>query len=305
MLSFRRIRQWTETGKSRWDGEISLRHLADRDDKFLMFMRRKKVKVEKNNTRIAILFVIFVCLIILISFALKVAYVVGQSKFDGDSRFTISVSNNKNLRILSFSPDTNSISVLNLDGKVKKLNINRFLAIPIDGFVQADFLDIGKDVAALMSSVFLGFRNVKTDLTIVDISRLFLASKTTSSKNVVTLHISTSFESVKVDKIVTKLFSDAEIKKESQAIEIINTTSVTGLGARLARLITNMGGRVVQVSTEESLQKNSLILYNGRKTYTVKKLNKVLSFNTIKMGKQSIADITIVIGEDSQVPLSF
>jgi len=268
-------------------------------------MKRRKINVKKNNTKIAVFFVIFVCLVILASLIFKAVRVVSQSKFDGNNRFTISVSNNKNLKIASFSPSTRSISILKLDGEVKKLDIRRLLGIPIDGFVEADFLETNIDATALMSSILLGFKNIKTDLTIVDVLRLFLASKTTPARNVVVLDISTSEESTNVDKIIGHLLSDEKIEEEDQTIEIINTTSVTGLGARLGRLITNMGGKVIQISTEESLQKNSLILYNGRKTYTVKKLNKVLGFNTIQIGKQSIADITIVIGEDSKNSIFF
>jgi hypothetical protein len=142
-------------------------------------------------------------------------------------------------------------------------------------------------------------------LNFVDIFRLFLASRTIPSNSVLTSHISSSFPSVKVDKIVAELFSDDEIERENQTVEIINTTSVTGLGGRLARLITNMGGKVVQVSTENNLQKNSYVLYNGRKTYTVEKLNKVLGFKTTQIEKQSIADIRVVLGEDSKNPVSF
>lgn len=268
-------------------------------------MKRKKVNVKKNNTKIAVFFVIFVCLVILTSFILKATYVVQQSRFDGDSRFTISISNNKKLQILSFSPNTNSISIIKLAGEIENLNIRQLLAIPIDGFVQADFLDINKGAAALMSSIFWDFGNVKTNLTIIDILRLTLFFSTVSSKNVITLDISTSLTTVDIDKIIGEFLSDEKIEKEDLSIEIINATSVTGLGARLARLITNTGGKVVQVSSENVSRQKSMILYNGDITYTVKKLSKVLGFKLVQMNRQSIGDITIIIGEDSKNPESF
>jgi len=261
-------------------------------------MTRKKAKVEKHNTKIAILFVIFVCLVILASLIFRVVHVVSQSKFDGNNRFTISISNNKNLKILSFSPNTRSISVLKLDGNIKNLNVNKFLGIPIDGFVKASFLETNREVASLMSNIIFDYRRVETNLTIVDVFRLFLVSKTTSLHDTSAVVISSSLESVRIDEIVAKLFNDSEIEKEDQTIEIVNATSVIGLGARLGRLITNMGGKVVQVSTD-NLQRNSLILYNGRETYTVRRLSKLLGFKIIQENKQSIANIMIVLGEDS------
>jgi len=268
-------------------------------------MRRKKAKAEKHNTKIAVFFVIFVCLIILSSFIFRMVQIVGESKFDGSNRFTISVANNKILKILSFSPSANSISVINIDGEVKKINTESFLAIPIDGIVEADFLDVNKKTSDLILTAFLSFSNIETNLTIVDIFRLFLTSKTVPSKNVITLDLSTSLDSDSVDKIIGKLVSDERIEKEDLSIEIINATSVTGLGSRLGRFVGNMGGKVVQVSTDNVSQKKSTILYNGDKTYTLEKLQKILGFKLIKMEGDSIGDITIIIGEDSEKVKSF
>jgi len=268
-------------------------------------MRKKGAKIEKHNTKIAIAFIIFVIAIVLTSLIFKAIAVVSQSKFDGSNRFTISVSNDKNLEVVSFSPNKHSISILKLDKDIKNLKVERFLKIPIDGFVRGSFLKTDKDVASLMSSVFFGFKDIKTNLNFVDILRLILASRTTPANNLLVYNITSSMEEQKVDKIVTELFSDDEIERENQTVEIINTTSVTGLGGRLARLITNMGGKVVQVSTENNSQKNSYVLYNGKKTYTVEKLNKVLGFKTTQIEKQSIADIRVVLGEDSKNPVSF
>ena len=266
---------------------------------------RKKARVEKNSTKFAILFVLFVFVIILISAVLKAASVIRQSKFDGSNRFTISVSNNKNLEIISFSPDIHSISILKLDGEVKNLKLERFLKIPIDGFVKGSFLKIDQDVASLMSNIFFNYNNVKTNLTIIDILRLVLVSKTTPLNNIAIYNISSSLGGQKVDKIVEKIFKDEEIEKENQTVEIINTTEVLGLGGRLARFITNMGGNVIQVSTEKNLEKNSYVLYTGRKTYTVKRLSEALGFKLVQMDKKFIADIRIVLGEDAKDPSSF
>lgn len=268
-------------------------------------MRKKKVKVEKHNTRIAIFFVSFVCAIILVSIVLKTISVLAQSKFDGSNRFTISVSNDKNLEVVSFSPNKHSISILRIEEENKDLKLGRFLKIPIDGFVRASFLKTDKDVASLMSSVFFGFKDIKTNLNFVDILRLILASRTTPANNLLVYNIASSMEEQKVYKIVEKLFKDDEIEKENQTVEIINTTQVLGLGGRLARFITNMGGNVIQVSTENKLEKNSYVLYTGRKTYTVKRLNEVLGFKLVQMDKKFIADIRIVLGEDGKDPSSF
>lgn len=268
-------------------------------------MRKKKVKTQKNNTKIAIVFFIFVIAIVLTSLIFKVIAVVAQSKFDGNHRFTISVSNDKNLEVVSFSPNNHSISILRIEEENKDpKTIGQFLKIPIDGFVKGSSLKTNKDVAVLMSNVFFNYNNIKTNLNLIDILRLGLVSKTTPLNNIITYSLSSSLEEKKVDKIVAKLFKDEEIEKENKSVEIINTTQVMGLGGRLARLITNMGGNVIQVSTKNP-EKISYVLYTGRKTYTVKRLNEVLGFKLVQMDKKFIADIRIVLGEDAKTPSSF
>ena len=269
-------------------------------------MRKKRVKVEKHNTKIAIVFFIFVIAIVLTSLIIKAIAVVRLSIFDGNHRFTISVSNDKNLEVVSFSPNNHSISILRIEEENKDpKTVGQFLKIPIDGFVKASFLKTHKDVAILMPNIFFNYNNIKTNLNLIDILRLVLVSKTTPLNNIATYSISSSLEDQKVDKIVEKIFKDEEIEKENKSVEIINTTNVMGLGGRLARLITNMGGNVIQVSTKDNLQKESIILYDGKKNFTTERLSKVLGFRTSETSKQSIADITIVIGFDNRDPLSF
>ncbi|KKQ29054.1 MAG: hypothetical protein US43_C0009G0001, partial [Candidatus Levybacteria bacterium GW2011_GWA1_37_16] len=104
---------------------------------------------------------------------------------------------------------------------------------------------------------------------------------------------------------VGRLASDTSIEKDHQTIRIINGTEVIGLGNRLARLITNMGGDVIIVATSDSLIKKSSILYIDKKTYTVERLQKVLGYEVAKEENNAISDITIVIGEDKLNSLPF
>lgn len=277
----------------------------DRDDKLLKFIMRKKANIEKHNIRIAIFFVIFVCGIVFVSIVIKTMSVFAQSKFDGANRFTISVLSNKSSEVVSFSPANHSISILKVEGAKKNINLRQFLKIPIDGFIEGSSLKANKDVKGLMSNIFFNYNNIKTNLTIIDILRLILASKHTPVNNISSNSISLSSEDRMVGKLLEKLFKDELVEKENRTIEIINTTSISGLGSRLSELITNMGGNVVQVSTENDSQERSLILYNDKKSYTVEKLSKVLGLATKEKVKQSIAEITILIGEDNKDPLSF
>ena len=100
------------------------------------------------------------------------------------------------------------------------------------------------------------------------------------------------------EKSVGHLVSDAFIEKDKQTIQIINATNVSGLGNRLAKLVTNMGGDVIIVATGNIPRKKSVISYIDKKTYTVERLEKVLGYEVVKTTEDAISDITIVIGED-------
>ena len=91
---------------------------------------------------------------------------------------------------------------------------------------------------------------------------------------------------------------DSFIENERQTIKIINGTGVSGLGSRLARFITNMGGNVIMVATENGKEKKSYISYIDKRTYTVKRLQKILGYEVVRNKDNTLSDVTIVIGED-------
>ncbi|MEK7534583.1 MAG: LytR C-terminal domain-containing protein [Patescibacteria group bacterium] len=266
---------------------------------------KKKLDGGLNNTKIAIKFFAFVFIVILISLIFKGVLIVSKSRFDTKTRFTISVTNGKDLEIISFSPKSQSISVLKIEGDTKSLNINRFLEIPIDGEAKSSLTIKDFKVSDLMLKFILNYKSIRTNLTIVDILRLYLFSKTLPINYIYDKKISTSENVSSLDKIIPPLFSDEIIEKENVSIKIVNGINVTGLGNRLGRLITNMGGNVVIIASSDSNENISTISYFGKKTYTVEKISKILGFKLNKLDKKAIADIVIVIGKDSLAKLNF
>ena len=59
-----------------------------------------------------------------------------------------------------------------------------------------------------------------------------------------------------------------------------------------------MGGNVIIVATSGSPQKKSKISYIDKETYTVRRLTKILKYETIRESNNAISDITITIGDD-------
>lgn len=270
-------------------------------------MKRRKKNLAKNNLRVAFIFCVLLTLLILISLIFKLFFLIQRSSFDGEHRFTIVVSDTlgKN-EVISFAPQTQTISVLRFP---KSANL-KILPIPIDGTV---FFKKDKElkIQSKLKTMLLHYNNLSTNLTIIDIARLSLFARTVFPSSITELEFPTpkgeeaTLDALVIDKISFQLFSDPTILEEKVSIAIINGTGQLGLGNRLARLITNMGGNVVTVSTADSVVNTSEIFYSNGRTYTLKRLNKVLGFKTVIAKKQGITEMTIIIGKDSLGSLTF
>jgi len=278
-------------------------------------MRRRK-NPEKQSVKMALGFTAIVAFFILISLALRMVSLIGKSSFDGVHRFTIKIASKEERggKIISFAPDTASVSILYLSqspvpsgtGQSEK-EAGRLLKIPIDGSITTPTADLssGKNVSYDLQTFIFGYGSIKTNLTIIDLVRLYLFAKIVPVSNFTYKEASLSFlDDEKGDKILSSLFTDYSLSREAVSIEIVNGTSILGLGNRLARLISNMGGNVISVSTSEIAIKTSEILYLDS-SYTVERLEKVLFMKKRQTKKPMLFDIVIYIGEDFQKSLNF
>lgn len=264
-------------------------------------MKKQKESV-LINTKIAVVFFVFLAFFIGVSLIFKVVLIVRAGQFDESKRFNITISNNKDTDVMSFSP-AKKIAVFKLNKSIKNEDAGGFLGIPIDGFIISNSLDLSQNPNALFLKTIYNYKSLRTNLTIIDILKLAFFTGKIPERSVNTQDIS-NLEKGNVDKIVSRLSADELIQKDNQTIQIINGTSTEGLGARLARLITNMGGNVIIVATSDRAQKKSAISYIDQKTYTVERLSKVLGYEAVKAGGNAISDVTIMIGEDkSNSPL--
>lgn len=268
-------------------------------------MRKKRKLSKESNTKAAIIFVAFVISIISISLIFKFIFLLSQSQFDDSKKFTIIVSNQKNIEVVSFSPDSaktgpksRSISILKLNENINT-PVGQFLAISIDGFVKGDSLDLNQKIDSLLPKMILNYKKLQTNLSVIDFIKFFIFAKSLPDREIYIKDISQDLNNGEIDSIVTKLVSDVQIEKDAKTIQIINGTNVLGLGNRLARLVNNIGGDVIIVATANKTQKYSEISYIDNKSYTVERLSKILGFKVVEVSDEKIADIVITIGEDS------
>jgi len=261
-------------------------------------MGKKKSAVKKNNLKIALIFLGIFLFLIFVSLIIKLVIVFQNSKFDGSHRFTIAVSGKDNTKVISFSPQEKSISILYVDGKINE-NIGKFLAVPIDDYIVSDKIYISRtNITSSLFRSILDLNKLHSKLTSIDILRLLYFAKFVSLTSVYEKKISTDLDEQTRELLISSFFSDQQISVEKKRIQIINGTDITGAGNRLATVISNMGGDVVIVSTSDREEKVSKIIYSGNKSYTVDKLSSVLNFPSEKSTETSLADVIIILGKD-------
>ncbi len=244
-------------------------------------MPKKSRKAKKNNLKIGIIFSILILLLILLSLFGKIVSVIQQGKYDSNYPFSLRVVSGRDAAFLSVFPREEKIVILKVEGAQA---LEESLPLPWEGEISASSLPDSN-----VSSFFRShLQNTETNLTIIDMARLYLLTKSVDSEDIII-----------TDKLTASLFLDEALAAEDKRIEVVNATGVYGVGNRVAKLITNLGGNVVFVSTADKDEKESVIYFEGEKGYTVKRLGRVLGYKTLEQRGKSISDITVRIGQDS------
>lgn len=267
-------------------------------------MKRKK-KQENTTLRVAIIFCISVLVLIVMSLIFKTLILIKDSNFDGTNRFNVEILQDSKVSVVSFSPLTHSIAILNLQGKPVNSNLSQYLELPIDGVIRTTDISLDKkNLSSNLSKILFSFNNKKTDLTVIDLLRLFLYAKNVSINSIYQRDVD-STDNLTINSFVSSFFIDSAIANEKITIEVVNATQVYGLANRLATYITNIGGDVVLVSTSDKIEDQSQIYYSNDLSYTVKRLSRVLGIKYTKSPKRDISDVTIIIGKDILGKLKF
>lgn len=109
------------------------------------------------------------------------------------------------------------------------------------------------------------------------------------------------------DSEIRDIFLDSVLGKEGLSITVVNATSVNGMGKISARKILNAGGRVVDITSSGSDEKDSLVIYKTKST-SVDYLSNYLGISRkisadevgLKYPEIVKSDIIVVVGLDSK-----
>jgi hypothetical protein len=266
-------------------------------------MKRKTVQKESKSLKTFYLYSLLVFLLIGISLFIKLIFVIQSSKFDGNHHFTVVVTKEQRVKeIIAFSPQIPSLAVL----RVKDENVP-YSSLGINHGISSDVqLEVNKteilqqDVTTTMWNAVRNYNAIRTDATIIDYIRLSLLSREIISNNRVIRDITLNDDNAANDTLIARALNDPSISSESVSIKIINASTVSGNAQRLGRVLANMGANVVEVSTSRNVQDKSKIQYFGERLYTNEKIEQYLGYPVSELNKQEIADIVIILGEDTK-----
>lgn len=265
--------------------------------------------LSNNNFKIVVIFVATVLFFIGVSFAIKIWVLYTQSTFNPAYSYTLLFqSQDPTAYLVSFAPKKRTITILSVSQAPHALKaLQQTLALPIDGYVISPKPQ--KVTAASLDptllSLVMQYRTVKTNVTLIDLARLIMYTKSIQNADVFEEQLDLPQSPAKIDKTIQSLFSHPEITAEKVSIEVINGAAVSGMGARVARVVNNSGGYIIAVTSADTDVAHSEILYSGKKNYTLIRLAKILGFPVKNRASTAIADITIVIGKDIIETIAF
>lgn len=262
-----------------------------------------KKKEEFKNARTVIVFVALVLFAIAASSLFKGFLIVRSSTFDPSHRYTLLIKQT-NPMVISLDPSSQTASVLEI--KTNKEKVEESVKIPIDGYVQkkgslvqlfsADDAKRQKGIATFFSDLLTSYPSINSNMTVIDLARLFLSAQSIPSHKVTFAVINSGAS----DSLVSSLFLDQSIIDEKKSVSVVNGAYVSGLGASFEQMLVNMGVNVVSVTTaDKPIEKTHLVFSDSEKPYTVSKMEKVLGISAENNPRGEISDIILYLGKDA------
>jgi hypothetical protein len=261
----------------------------------------------KNTTNLGLagLFVLLVAGLIVFSLLLKLFFVFKDSKFDGSHSFIVGFVGPSKTKLVSFNPQSKTLSVVDVNVSSGKNILSKTLEVPIYGILRTDKNITDRDISPLLLKSASPFSNSLEGMTFIDAFELSVFAKNVQQGSIYDRSLDDTLNDAQKATVLSLSFTNPSLYQENLGIQIINASDVTGVGGRLASLITNIGGSPILVTTAENPQGASKIIYYKSESYTVKKLSNYLGFSTQVSDRKGIADITIIIGKDKVSNLNF
>jgi len=200
-------------------------------------------------------------------------------------------------------------------------SLETYFGLPVDGWIEAEREWQGVDGAKQLLSGLIGLRLKEKSLTNLsrwDLVRLWLMVNRTRGHKIEVIDLGETtvaeefnlpdgtqakrIDNQRISRIISNLFTDYQLRQEDLAIAIMNAGGETGLAAKAARLVANIGGRLVEVGDwqEELAECQIKTTPLAKKTYTSQKFAKVFGCQLrADLDKESRWDVMIILAGES------
>ena len=210
----------------------------------------------------------------------------------------------------------------NRGGELLAESVQEYLGIPIDAYLLAERPVMAKNsFAQVVVKLFKG--EGETNLTKWDLARLWwqLGRIREDKFSVVDLgetsacrqvNLADGTEATEIDpqrvaRIAKQIFQDNWLVNEDLAIKVLNGTGHPGLAKQAARLVDNLGGRLVGIGDwEEKITQCRLVSNQANRfSYTVQKLIKIFDCLWTSEGLAGQrSPVVLILGEDYWLKLN-
>lgn len=260
-------------------------------------------KQKKRSIYQAVLFLAFFLLVITVATIIRLTILFTHASFDNVHRFTLGIIQSATAaQIVSFSPETQSISFVDIAGKNNAYELGKNLEVPVDSYVDDAGIKNG-NISGFLTSILFRLDTLRHEgINQADVYKLLLFARGVKSSSVIYDHFHLPLDDVSSLRM-QPLFVDHSIFQSGETIAIVNVSNMPGKGTALAKVLANIGGNVIAVSSG-SPEAASGIYYKGKPTYTVEKIQKLLRMPLHK-DAPPISDILIKIGKDQAVSTNF
>lgn len=177
------------------------------------------------------------------------------------------------------------------------------LGLPIQGIVQ--YKDKNLDIknkffswGNLTNTLVLPYFDTRKNFNEADYVKFFVKGGTTPRENIRVAEsksIQDNTDSVG-DSVLSDLFKDDLVINKKTSVEVINASSVDGLGGRVADMLKRGGYNVVSVVSGSA--RRSQIIYRIPRGDEVETIIKTFQFSSKFKNETGIADITVILGSE-------
>ena len=182
-------------------------------------------------------------------------------------------------------------------GKLLSQSLQEYLGVAVEGYLFGVSLQETKE--SFKGNILGLLKNQgQTNLGRWDLLRLWWEARSVREDRIKLLKFDKPLDPERLERIIGQYFVDEKIRAEALTIAVLNNTNQPGLAAKEARIIKNLGGRIIGLGDIEKERCQIASQKKYKDSHTVRRLAKVFG---CPWGGENLfgqrADLVLILGE--------